>query len=156
MMIRHQSNAQARGLCNCGALRRASRRISQVYDAALAPAGVKTTQFAILAELERSGGTEPVTLCELAGVMIMDRSTLGHNLRPLQRDRLVAMRLAEDDRRKRYLELTARGRIVLQRARRLWRVAERRFEKVLGKDPAAKLRKVLHGIATNAAFDRSQ
>jgi DNA-binding MarR family transcriptional regulator len=155
MMTKHQSSAPAHGACNCGALRRASRRISQVYDAALAPAGIKSTQFAILSELERSGGADAVSMCKLAGAMIMDRSTLGHNLRPLQRDRLVAMRLAEDDRRKRYVELTPKGKGVLKHARNLWLRAEQNFEKVLGKRPAARLRAVLHGIATNNAFDRA-
>jgi DNA-binding MarR family transcriptional regulator len=154
MMIKHQSGAHTRGSCNCGALRRASRRISQLYDATLAPSGVKTTQFAILAELERSSGADAVTMCKLAAAMIMDRSTLGHNLRPLQRDRLVMMRLAEDDRRKRYVELTARGKVVLKHAHSLWRLAEEEYERVLGKRPAAKLRAVLHGIATNNEFDR--
>jgi DNA-binding MarR family transcriptional regulator len=154
MMIRHPSTAQTHGVCNCGALRRASRRISQLYDAALAPSGVKTTQFAILAELERSRGAEPATMCKLAAAMIMDRSTLGHNLRPLQRERLVVMRLAENDRRKRYVELTPQGKVVLKHARGLWRRAEQQYERVLGKRPAARLRAVLHGIATNNEFDR--
>ena len=125
-----------------------------MYDAALAPAGIKCTQFAILAELERSSGAAPVTMCKLAGAMIMDRSTLGHNLRPLQREQLVAMRRAEDDRRKRYVQLTPKGKATLKHARSLWRRAEQQFEKVLGKRPAAKLRAVLHGIATNDEFDR--
>jgi DNA-binding MarR family transcriptional regulator len=156
MMIRNQSSVQTCGACNCGALRRASRRVSQLYDAALAPSGVKTTQFAILAALERSNGAEPVTMCKLADAMIMDRSTLGHNLRPLQRDQLVAMRLAEDDRRKRYVELTPQGKVVLKHARSLWRRAEQQYERVLGKRPAARLRAVLHGIATNNEFDRGR
>src|SRR5471032_2062534 len=140
MMSKLQSSVPAHGVCNCGALRRASRRISQLCDAALAPAGIKSTQFAILSELERSGGAEPVTMCKLAGAMIMDRSTLGHNLRPLQRDQLVVMRLAEDDRRKRYVALTPKGKVILRHARSLWRRAEQQFEKVLGKRPAARLR----------------
>jgi DNA-binding MarR family transcriptional regulator len=156
MMMKHQSSVQVCRPCNCGALRRASRRVSQLYDAALAPSGVKCTQFAILAELERSGGAEPVTMCKLASAMIMDRSTLGHNLRPLQRDQLVVMRLAEDDRRKRYVQLTPKGKVILKHARSLWRRAEQQFEKVMGKRPAAKLRAVLHGIATNNEFDRGQ
>jgi DNA-binding MarR family transcriptional regulator len=156
MMNKHQSSVPAHGVCNCGALRRASRRISQLYDAALAPAGIKSTQFAILSELERSGSANAVSMCKLAGAMIMDRSTLGHNLRPLQRDQLVVMRLAEDDRRKRYLELTPRGKLVLKHARSLWLRAEQSFEKALGKRPAARLRAVLHGIATSNAFERSR
>jgi len=40
--------------------------------------------------------------------MVMDRSTLGHNLKPLERDDLVLLRLSNLDRRKRYVELTRR------------------------------------------------
>jgi DNA-binding MarR family transcriptional regulator len=135
--------------CTCGSLRKASRRISQFYDAALAPVGIKSTQFSILAEVERGNAGGPVTMCELAAAMVMDRSTLGHNLRPLARDELLILRLAQDDRRRRYVELTSKGRAILQRARRLWRRAEGRFEGIFGKEPAAELRAVLLNIANN-------
>jgi DNA-binding MarR family transcriptional regulator len=138
-----------RNLCTCGSLRKASRRISQFYDAALAPVGIKSTQYSILSEVQRGSGAAPVTMCELATAMVMDRSTLGHNLRPLERDNLVTLRLSADDRRKRHVELTKKGRHVLQRSRRLWRRAEGRFEEIFGKQPAAQLRAVLLSIAGN-------
>jgi len=135
--------------CTCGSLRKASRRVSQFYDTALAPLGIKSTQYSILAEVARGSIEGPVTMRELATSMVMDRSTLGHNLKPLERDDLVALRSSTDDRRKRYVELTKRGKSTLQRARRLWRQAEGRFEKIFGKEPAAELRAVLLGIAGN-------
>jgi DNA-binding MarR family transcriptional regulator len=138
-----------RAACTCGSLRKASRRISQFYDVALAPVGIRSTQYSILSEVERGSAAGSVTMCELAAAMVMDRSTLGHNLRPLERDELVILRLAQDDRRKRYVELTRRGRALLQRARRLWRQAEGRFEAIFGKEPAAELRAVLLNIANN-------
>jgi DNA-binding MarR family transcriptional regulator len=142
-----------RAACTCGSLRKASRRISQFYDTALAPAGLKSTQFSILSEVERGSIAGPVTMCELATAMVMDRSTLGHNLRPLERDDLVVLRQARHDRRKRYVELTAKGKSLLARARQLWRRAEDRFERIFGKDPAAELRAVLLGIANNRDLD---
>jgi DNA-binding MarR family transcriptional regulator len=138
-----------RSACTCGSLRKASRRISQFYDAALAPVGIKSTQYSILAEVDRGSFEGPVTMCELATAMVMDRSTLGHNLKPLERDDLVILRLSDDDRRKRYVELTRKGKSMLQRARRLWRLAEGRFEKIFGEEPAAELRAVLLSIAGN-------
>jgi DNA-binding MarR family transcriptional regulator len=138
-----------RNACTCGSLRKASRRISQFYDTALAPVGIKSTQFSILSEVDRGSVEGAVTMCELATAMVMDRSTLGHNLKPLERDDLVALRLSSDDRRKRYVELTRKGKSVLQRSRRLWRHAEGRFEKIFGKEPAAELRAVLLSIAGN-------
>ena len=146
-------SAAPRTACTCGSLRKASRRISQFYDTALAPAGIKSTQFSILSEVERGGVAGPVTMCELASAMVMDRSTLGHNLRPLERDDLVVLRQARHDRRKRYVELTAKARSLLPRARRLWRRAENRFETIFGKDPAADLRAVLLNIANNRDLD---
>src|ERR1700732_3195681 len=135
--------------CTCGSLRKASRRITQFYDTALAPAGIKSTQYSILSEVDRGSREGPVTMCELATAMVMDRSTLGHNLKPLERDDLVVLRLSADDRRKRYVELTKKGKSILQKARRLWRLAEGRFERIFGKEPAAELRAVLLSIAVN-------
>jgi DNA-binding MarR family transcriptional regulator len=139
----------ARNACTCGSLRKASRRVSQFYDTALAPVGIKSTQFSILSEVDRGSIEGPVMMCELATAMVMDRSTLGHNLKPLERDDLVTLRLSADDRRKRYVELTRKGRLTLRRSRRLWQHAEGRFEKIFGKESAAELRAVLLNIAGN-------
>lgn len=145
-----------RNACTCGSLRKASRRISQFYDTALAPVGIKSTQYSILSEVERGSLEGRVSMCELATAMVMDRSTLGHNLKPLERDDLVVLRLSSDDRRKRYVELTEKGRSILQKARRLWRHAEGRFEKIFGKEPAAELRAVLLSIAGNKELNSPQ
>jgi DNA-binding MarR family transcriptional regulator len=126
--------------------------MSQFYDAALAPVGIKSTQYSILNEVDRGGLNGQLTMCELATAMVMDRSTLGHNLRPLERDKLLVLRLAMSDRRKRHVELTKKGRLTLQRARRLWRVAEGRFEDIFGRRHAAKLRVTLLNIAGSDAL----
>lgn len=135
--------------CTCGSLRKASRRISQFYDIALAPVGIKSTQYSILAEVARGSAEGPVTMSELAAAMVMDRSTLGHNLKPLERDDLVILRPSRDDRRKRFVELTIKGKSTLRRSRVLWRRAEGRFEEIFGKQPAAELCAVLLSIAGN-------
>ena len=157
---RPRSNKQApptprapRTPCTCGCLRKASRRLSQFYDLALAPVGIKTTQFSILSEIERVAAGGPVTMSELATAMVMDRSTLGHNLRPLQRDQLVILRSVGHDGRKRYVELTKEGVRLLRRARVLWRVAEGRFEKAFGKQSAANLRAELLKVANSSGLD---
>jgi DNA-binding MarR family transcriptional regulator len=148
-MPRREAQSLPQSACTCGSLRKASRRISQFYDAALAPVGIKSTQFSILAEIERGSIDGPLAMCELATAMVMDRSTLGHNLRPLERDDLLSLQLAMTDRRKRHVALTKKGKATLQRARRLWRNAEGRFEKIFGKRHAADLRAVLLNIAGN-------
>src|ERR1700682_385915 len=150
---RNKSNPSSltvpRNACTCGSLRKASRRISQFYDTALAPVGIKSTQFSILSEVDRGSREGPVTMIELATAMVMDRSTLGHNLKPLERDDLVVLKLSADDRRKRYVELTKKGRLMLRKSRHLWQHAEGRFEAIFGKEPAAELRAVLLNIASN-------
>jgi DNA-binding MarR family transcriptional regulator len=147
-------NAQAEPTptrCNCGALRRASRRLSQMYDAALAPSGLKSTQYAMLDEIARRDATPP-TMRDLADAMVMDQSTIGQNLRPLQRDGLVATAQDDRDRRRRYVKLTRKGRARLIAAQPLWREAQTAFENEFGLQQAAELRAVLSGIAHRPAF----
>ena len=67
-------------LCNCLSLRQATRRVTQLYDQALGRVGLRATQFSLLLQTEALG---PIALQPLAEVMVMDRATLGHNVRPL-------------------------------------------------------------------------
>jgi DNA-binding MarR family transcriptional regulator len=135
-----------RGRCNCAALRKASRRLSQAYDSALAPSGLKSTQFAILAELEFRND-EPPTMRDLAEALVMDQSTIGQNLRPLERDGLISLERDASDRRRRCVKLTKKGRGRLAAARPLWAGAQERFENLFGTREAAKLRATLLNIA---------
>ncbi|MGA7810559.1 MarR family winged helix-turn-helix transcriptional regulator [Bradyrhizobium sp.] len=132
--------------CNCAALRKASRRLSQLYDAALASSGLKATQFAILAEIERRQEAAP-TMRDLADALVMDQSTIGQNLRPLERDGLIALVLDKADRRRRHVTLTKHGRSRFAAARPLWETAQTRFESHFGKQEAANLRAALSTIA---------
>src|SRR5438445_9613884 len=90
-------------ICNCSALRQAARHVTRFYDAFLLPAGLRTTQFSILAKLRRFG---PLTINALAAEMVMDRTTLGRNIRPLQRKGLVAVASGRRDHRRKELHLT--------------------------------------------------
>jgi len=93
-------------LCNCLALRQAARHVTQFYDRFLAMAGLRTTQFSILAKLRRLG---PMTISALAADLVMDRTTLGRNLQPLEREGLVAVVTGRADRRSREVRLTDAG-----------------------------------------------
>ena len=139
--------------CNCGAMRKASRRVSQMYDAALAPAGIKATQLAVLSAIRRRAD-DPPTMRELADALVMDRSTLGQNLRPLERDRLVAVKPSDADRRRKLVVLTEKGRAKQMQAISLWRAAQERFERTIGAAEAARLRDILLAIAANSEFTR--
>jgi DNA-binding MarR family transcriptional regulator len=139
------------GRCNCVALRKASRRMSQFYDSVLAPSGLKSTQYAMLSEIARQGAAPP-TIRELAEALVMDQSTIGQNLRPLQREGLVALVQDESDRRSRRVTLTKAGRSRFAAAEPLWRVAQERFEGGFGKRAAAELRAVLGTIARDPSL----
>ena len=91
--------------CNCLAVRQAARHITQLYDQFLAPSGLRTTQFSILAKLPRAG---PMTINALAAEMVMDRTTLGRNILPLERDGLVTVAQGRHDRRSKELRVTGR------------------------------------------------
>src|ERR1700753_3154278 len=128
--------------CNCTALRKASRRMSQFYDAALAPSGLRATQFAILVDLARRGDSPP-TIRDMSETMALDQSTIGQNLRPLEREGLVALVQDEADRRSRRIQLTKAGWARFTEARPLWQEAQEQFESSFGKRAAAELRSVL-------------
>src|SRR5215218_1111495 len=91
--------------CNCLALRQATRRVTQLYDQALAPVGLRITQYPILAWIAADG---PMTMKALAERLVMDRATLGHNLRPLQGAGLLEL-VPGTDRRSRIVALTEAG-----------------------------------------------
>jgi DNA-binding MarR family transcriptional regulator len=129
--------------CNCFAARAAARHITQVYDQLLAPAGLRTTQFSILAKLKRLG---PLTINRLARDMVMDRTTLGRNILPLERDGLIRIEVTPSDRRAKELHLTKAGEKRQQAAHERWLEAQARFETTFGKRRAAELRKMLRAV----------
>jgi DNA-binding MarR family transcriptional regulator len=119
-----------KGECFATSVRKASRRLTQLYDDALAPSGLRSTQFAILGDL--AARSAPPTLMELADAMVSDRSSVGHTLRPLVRDGYVALRRGDTDRRTQHIVLTARGQKKLREAEAYWRTAQEAFVSLYG------------------------
>ena len=132
--------------CTCSALRMAARRLTQCYDSALAPQGLNTPQFALLGALARWTGAPP-TVRQLAHHMALDRTTLGHNLRPLERDGLVEIVADPTDRRVRRIRLTDAGRARRIAAFPLWRAAQDRFDAIFGAQRSRDLMTTLEDIA---------
>ena len=133
-------------LCNCLALRQAARHVTQFYDQHLVPTGVRTTQFSILAKLQRSG---PMTINALAEQMVMDRTTLGRNIQPLERDGLIAIGRGRTDRRSKELRLTEAGAATLRAATTAWAEAQARFEAAFGAERAADMRALLRAVTAS-------
>ena len=128
--------------CTCLRLRKAARRITQVYDGYLEPLGLTITQFGLLAHLRVLDG---IGVGALAEKLVMDPTTLTRNLRPLRRRGFVVLAPDPDDRRSRSLHLTEQGREALRAARPAWARAQRHVEEILGNADAAVL---------NSALDR--
>jgi len=137
-------------VCNGAALRKATRRLTQLYDAVLAPCGLSISQRSILVHIERAGSP---TMSELAYAMVLDRSALARNIKPLERDGYVEQVADAQDGRVRRVELTASGRAKLAESNRLWRNAQNRFEDVYGKERAAALRVALAEIYSEQFAD---
>jgi DNA-binding MarR family transcriptional regulator len=114
-------------ICLCTNLRRTTRAISNIYDAALAPSGIKITQFSLLRAVERN---EPIAISELAEDMALDRTTLARNLALLERDRLLVL-CAGEDRRVTEVRLTQAGRKAIKKAMPIWSNTQQEVSRLL-------------------------
>ena len=146
-----KSSLPGAGECNCLAVRQAARHITQFYDQLLAPSGLRTTQFSILARLRHLG---PMTINALAAQLVMDRTTLGRNILPLERDGLIAVEPGRRDKRSKTVCLTGAGAARLRTASNAWVRAQRQFETAFGAERTAAMRDLLHAVAaTDLAAD---
>jgi DNA-binding MarR family transcriptional regulator len=132
--------------CNCLALRQATRHVTQFYDQFISPLGLRATQYSILARLARKGA---MTINALAAELVMDRTTLGRNIRPLQRDGLIAVGPGKTDRRSKELTLTSAGIKRFQAAQKGWTKAQAEFERAYGVKRAKALRTLLEDVTSS-------
>jgi len=113
------------GNCHLLAVRKASRRLSQFYDQALAPHGLTSGQLALMAMILRHGRS---TVQMLAGALAMDQSAVSRGIAPLERVGLVVSRSDDGDRRKRIVMLTDKGCQRLRTAAIAWKGAREQLE----------------------------
>ena len=132
--------------CNCFVVRSAARHVTQLYDQFLAPVGLHVTQFSILAKLKRLG---PMTINALAKEMVMDRTTLGRNVLPLERDGLIKIEASATDGRAKELHLTKAGEKRLEAGREAWERAQARFDTRFGAKRAADFRAMLRAVVAS-------
>ena len=110
--------------CVCLNLRMSSRALSQVFDEAMRPTGLKTTQFSLLRAIGRMA---PVTFQKLAETMVLDQTTLPRSLRLLEKDGLIKI-VPGADRRERLASLTSSGKKKLVEAAPYWSKAQERMK----------------------------
>ena len=102
--------------CTCFNLRKATRTVTQLFDETMQPTGLRATQFTLLAAISSMG---EVAIRQLAKVLVMDRTTLTRNLKPLESQKLVKI-VAGEDRRTRNLTLTDKGHKAFKKAMPYW------------------------------------
>jgi DNA-binding MarR family transcriptional regulator len=132
-------------ICTCLAIRQAARHVSQFYDQHLAPCGLRATQYSILSKLQGEGR---LTINRLAEMMVMDRTTLGRNILPLQRVGLIAVVQGTADRRSKELHLTNAGEKRLSEARICWAKAQAGFDVAFGSGKDLKLRTLMRAVTS--------
>lgn len=106
--------------CTCFNLRKATRVVTQLFDDAMQPTGLRATQFTLLAAISSTGA---IAISQLSQVLVMDRTTLTRNLKPLETKRLVKI-VPGEDRRTRTLTLTNKGRKTYEKSLPVWRQAQ--------------------------------
>ena len=125
--------------CACSRLRRAARAVTQLYDDALEPAGLRVTQLSLLRTLQRRG---TLTIGDLAARTLLDRTALSRNLDPLAERKLVAI-VPGRDARKREVTLTRQGVAALAAAAPHWERAQREVSRRIGRERLDGLYEVL-------------
>jgi DNA-binding MarR family transcriptional regulator len=121
--------------CACLRVRQAARALTQLYDEAYRPIGLRATQFPILLVARHYDG---VAVTKMAEFLVMDRTTLTRNLRPLLRLGLVEIQPGSDKRTK-LISLTAAGRAKFSEALPLWEETQQRVREGLGANRSDRL-----------------
>jgi DNA-binding MarR family transcriptional regulator len=114
--------------CFCLQLRKAARKIGARYDAALAPVGINIAQYSLLRTISRR---QPISLTELGRKLELDRSTMGRNVRVIEKMGLVELGRGEDQ-REAMVALSDRGHEVLRAAEPLWALCQKEIGQRLG------------------------
>lgn len=123
--------------------RRATRLVTQYYDKALAPTGLRSTQYSLLNALSMLG---EASMQDMSIMMAMDRTTLTRNLSPLLKKGLVKVSVGSD-RRSRPIKITPRGKSTLEEALPYWQKAQSHIVDSFGADNWDQLMRGLHQIS---------
>ncbi|MGY3591408.1 DNA-binding MarR family transcriptional regulator [Bradyrhizobium sp. USDA 4341] len=128
--------------CYCTTARSAARRITALYDETLAPTGVNVAQFALLKVLEQQG---QIALTQLGDLLELDRSTIGRNVRVMEKMSLLVLKKGVDQ-RVTTADLTKKGRRICNVGTLLWDNAQSRVNQKLGQEKAFELRALLSAL----------
>jgi len=123
------------GNCVAVRLRLLNRVITNLYDDALRPLGLRASQLNILTVTGKLGLARPARVCE---ILQLDTSTLSRNVERMRAQGWLEI-VPEEDARAQPFRLTAQGRRMIEKAFPAWREGQRRAVTLLGKDGTALL-----------------
>ena len=126
--------------CVCFNIRKSARAITQLYEDALRPTGLRATQFTLLIATRVMG---TATINDLAKGLVMDRTTLTRNVRPLEKQGFIRVMPGKKDRREREVTLTLAGQEILSEALPLWKTVQATVIEALGQGRVRRLLKDL-------------
>lgn len=126
--------------CYSAMLRSASRRLGHRYNSALAEFGINITQFSLLSMIKR---IEPISLTTLAKMMELERSTVGRNVKVLEKMEFVELSQGDQDQREVILKLTQKGHQLLTKALPYWQKVQKEIEDKIGQDKILVLTDIL-------------
>ena len=129
--------------CYCALARRASRVLTDVYERELAPHGITLPQYSLL---RVSSVVGPLTISEFAARLRLDRTTLGRNVKLLEKSGLIALAENSEDQRERLVTLTAEGARVLGQAANAWRTAQAKVKRGVSKEKLQALQQLVAEI----------
>jgi DNA-binding MarR family transcriptional regulator len=128
--------------CMCANFRRTSRALTQLYEEALRPLGLRASQLTILQVLSRAG---EVSQWQLGEMLAMDTTSLTRTLAIMRREGWIAERRGED-RRERLLRLARGGEKQLTRVLPVWERVQSRLRSQLGKRAWNNLLQLTHQV----------
>jgi DNA-binding MarR family transcriptional regulator len=139
-------------MCVCFQLRKTSRAITQLYDAALKPSGLRSTQFALLVAVAKK---KSITISDLGDLLVIDPTTLSRSLRKLQRMEHIEL-VSGTDRRERLVRLSPKGRRILHKSLPYWETVQAEVVSMLAQPDWREIQKSLDGIkrVSQQVFDR--
>jgi DNA-binding MarR family transcriptional regulator len=142
--ISYETTRFVRDHCLCLHAQRAARALARRFDEALHSVGLTSGQFSLMMSLNRP---DPPAMGTIAAFLAMDRTTLTAALKPLERRGFVKLTADPDDRRRRLLALTPKGRTMLARATPVWQRTHAEVDRMLADGNADHLRRNLRTLS---------
>ncbi len=121
--------------CACTTVRKANRALFRFYEDAMVGTGISITQFSILRSLQRTG---PSALSELAGTLVMERTSLYRTIAPLVKTGAVTISSGSNKKIK-IAALTSDGERLIAKAIPQWTQAQDQIVRAVGNEQWATL-----------------